>query len=77
MPEKSVTIELSQSAGLVLHDLLARINKQNLLKYEHPSEQRVLWDIECILESTLVHPLDSNYISMLQLARKRVIKAGS
>ena len=39
---------------------------------EDQAEQRVLWDLTCILEQTLVQPFAANYKELLSQARDRV-----
>lgn len=66
-----VRIELSQDEALVLFDWLCRFNDRTDIDFTDQAEQRILWDIECSLESVLVAPLLDNYESLLAQARKR------
>lgn len=63
-----VRIELSQDEALVLFDWLCRFNER--IDFIGQAEQRILWDIECSLESVLVAPLLDNYESRLAQARR-------
>lgn len=69
-----VTIELTADEALVLFELLARWGDTDDLAVplQHQAEQRVLWDILAVLESTLVEPLMPNYAGLVAKARKRV-----
>ena len=70
--EAAVRIELTNEEALVLFDCLSRMNDEKELRFEHQAEQRVLWDIECVLEAKLVGPFKSNYDELLQKAREAV-----
>ena len=68
-----INIELTKEEGIVLLEFLTRFNeieRSNLI--EDQAEQRVLWDVECILEKQLIGPLTSNYQEILQNAREQV-----
>ena len=72
MNPKRVTIELTNSEALVLFDFLARFNERDDLEFEDPAESRVLWDLESILEKSLVEPLRGNYDLLVKRARANV-----
>ena len=74
MTSEKVTLELSRDEALVLFEWLTRFNKSESERgtFEDQAEQRVLWDIEGMLESTLVEPLDPNYDELLEAARAKV-----
>ena len=40
--------------------------------FEDQAEQRVLWDLEAMLEKALVAPLRADYADLLATARERV-----
>ncbi len=67
MASSNVTVELSEHAPLVLYDWLVRFNAGNEHSFEDQAEQRVIWDVECILERTLVAPLEPRYRELLRL----------
>ena len=69
---KFVTIELTTAEALVLIDFLARFNKLEDFAFEDQSEQRVLWDLEAILEKRLVEPFRPDYKRLLEQARAEV-----
>ena len=55
----------------MLFEWLSRFNKAEGA-FEDQAEQRVLWDIEGMLESTLVEPFDPKYDELLAAARAKV-----
>jgi hypothetical protein len=72
MSERKVTLELSSEEALVFFDWICRFNKMESSAFEDQAEQRVLWDIEAMLESVLVEPLAPNYDVLLAAARAKV-----
>jgi len=73
MKGNTINIELTKEEAIVLFEFLGRINGQddpNL--FHHQSEQRVLWDIECILEKILSEPFKADYQEIVQKARETV-----
>jgi hypothetical protein len=71
MPDK-ISLELSREEALVFFEWLTRFNKTENIEFEDQAEQRVLWDIEGMLESILVEPFDAKYDEMLTTARAKV-----
>ncbi len=67
-----LSIELSRNEALVLFEWLSRFSETGDLAFVHQAEQRVLWDIEAVLESQLVEPLAPDYESLLATAREAV-----
>ena len=72
MARKGVVIELSQDEALVLFEWLSRFNESEAPSFEDQAEQRVLWDLEAMLESMLAEPFDPRYADILSAARARV-----
>lgn len=73
MSVNKVSIELSKEQAIVFFEFLGRINKNDdLTKFEDESEQRVLWDIECILEKELGEPFQTDYRDIVKKAREIV-----
>ncbi len=72
MAEPNISVKLSQAEALVLFDWLARFNKTGRSDIEDQAEQRVLWDLEAMLEAVLVEPLESSYDDLLAAARAKV-----
>ncbi|QQR89554.1 MAG: hypothetical protein IPJ88_15360 [Myxococcales bacterium] len=72
MTDKKVKLLLSQDEALVFFEWLSRFNKSNSATFEDQAEQRVLWDIESSLESSLSEPFDESYNDLLSKARNIV-----
>ena len=72
MANDKVTVEISREEALVLFEWLSRFNKAEDTIFADQAEQRVLWDIEAMLESTLVEPFDPKYDELLEAARAKV-----
>lgn len=70
--ETKVSIELTADEALVLFEWLARFNEKVDAAFEDEAEQRVLFDLESKLESSLTAPLEPNYQALLATARSRV-----
>jgi hypothetical protein len=69
---ETVTLALSRDEALVLFDWIARFNSQSGRTFDDQAEERVLWNVEAMLESRLTEPFDPNYKQLLQGARSRV-----
>lgn len=74
MTEENVTIKLTRDEALVLFEFLTRYSDDSgELRIIDQSEQRVLWDIQAILESTLTEPINNpNYEERIARARAAV-----
>lgn len=69
-----VGVELSTDEALVLFDWLARTSDNGApVAFTDAAEQRVLWNLECLLERVLVEPLSADYIALVQEARRAVV----
>ena len=66
-----VRLPLTQDEALVLFEWLANFNKREY-EFEDQAEQRVLWDLEAMLESELVAPFSPDYRDLVAAARERV-----
>ena len=75
MAKTDVTISLSRDQALVLFEWLAREGKAETIPVAHPSEQRVLWELQAVLEKALPEPFASNYDEILAAARARLTDA--
>jgi hypothetical protein len=68
-----VTLTLSDDEALVLFDWLSRFNEE-----EHPAlfqdqaEQRVLYDLEAVLEKVIAESFDRDYTDILSKARENI-----
>jgi hypothetical protein len=69
MSEAHIKIELSLNEALVLLEFVDRYTNTDQLTIEDQAEQRVLWNICCLLEKVLTEPFVKNYPEMLEKAR--------
>jgi hypothetical protein len=67
-----VTLTLSRDEAIVLFEWLHRLNAEESRRFEDQAEERVLWNLEASLESTLVEPFKPEYDDILAAARSRV-----
>ena len=74
---EKLQIELSEPEALVLFDWLARFNEKGGQRELDPAEERVLFDLEAALESTLCAPLSGEYKVLLRKARSAVIDSST
>jgi hypothetical protein len=65
--KEKISLELSKNEALVFFQWLSNFNKKENVFFDQ-AEQRVLWDIEAMLESNLAEPFDSNYDILLAKA---------
>ncbi len=56
----------------MLFEFLSRYSDEDKLIVEDQAEQRVLWDVQCVLEKELVEPFMPNYSALLDSAREMV-----
>lgn len=67
-----VAIELTGDEALVLFEWIKRFNAGDARDFEDQAEERVLWDIEAVLEKALVAPFERDYDRRLAEARATV-----
>ena len=72
MRSKRVKIEFTSDAALVVYDWLTRFNQRTETDFVDQAEERVLFDLEALLEKALVAPLQSDYAALLAQARLHV-----
>jgi len=73
MSEQKVNIELKKEEAIVLFDFLGRFNEiKDSNRFEDQAEERVLWNIECILEKELSEPFRADYQEIIKKARENV-----
>jgi hypothetical protein len=72
MQSKRVKIELTSDEALVLYDWLIRFNQRVDTDFADQAEERVLFDLEAMLEKALVAPLQSDYADLLAQARSHM-----
>jgi hypothetical protein len=71
--DNELTIRLTRDEALVLFDWISRFSAAGGAdRFEHGSEQLILWHLEAILEKELIEPFDDNYRGLLQAARERL-----
>jgi hypothetical protein len=68
----AVAIHLTADEALVLFAWLSEFNDSGDATFSDQAEQRVLWDIEAVLERNLAAPLDPEYDRLLAEAQSRV-----
>jgi hypothetical protein len=69
---EKVLLPLTQSEALVLFEFCSRFSNDNVLRIDDQAEERILWDICALLESTLVQPFNENYQELLEKVRAEV-----
>jgi len=67
-----VRLEMTVDEALVLFELLSGYSESGSLTVTHQAEQRVLWNLHCLLERQLVEPFDPDYETLLTAARDRL-----
>ena len=72
MQTPRVTLELTGDEALVLYEWLTRFNQRDDVEFVDQAEERVLCDLEAMLEKVLVVPLQSDYAETLSQARSNV-----
>jgi len=69
---EQVTLALSRDEAIVFFEWLTRFNSKEGQRFEDQAEQRVLWNLQASLESTLTEPFKPDYAQILEAARLRV-----
>ena len=64
-------IKLNNYEVLVFFDWLVKFAENNEINDE--AEQKILYDLECLLESTLEEPFMENYKNLIHIAKKSII----
>ncbi len=70
--QNQIDVPLTPDEALVLFDFVSRYSDTGELRIEDQAEQRVLWDLCCLLEKELVEPFNPDYMKLLQSARDRL-----
>jgi hypothetical protein len=68
----AITLDLNDQEALVLFEFVSRFNNAGRAAIEDQAEQRVLWDIEAMLEGHLTAVLARDYLAQLAAARDAV-----
>jgi hypothetical protein len=70
---EKLNIELTKLEALVFYDFIARLNQQEKKEiYEDKAEEKILWDLECLLEKQLIEPFSKNYPKLIEEARIKI-----
>ena len=71
--QQNITLTITNDEALVLFEFLARFNETDHPDiFEDQAEQRILWDIECLLQEQLVEPFKPDYLNLLNEARNNI-----
>lgn len=69
---KNVCISLSEEEAIVFFDWLVRFNESDKNEFHHKSEEKVLWDLEAVLEKSNPIILVDDYKTKLLAAREKI-----
>jgi hypothetical protein len=72
---EKIKFEISKEHAIVLFEFLCRLNSEKFESeniFEDQSEQRVLWDLESLLEKYLSETLSGDYQKKLEKARNNI-----
>jgi hypothetical protein len=68
-----IVVTLSSDESLVLFEWLSNFNqKETNSEIKDEAEQRVLFDLEAVLESTIIETFKGNYLDTIKDARARL-----
>ena len=70
--EEKIQISLKKDEAIVLFEFLSRFSNDEVLEIADQSEMRVLWNMHCDPEKTLVEPFLESYVEILEKARENV-----
>lgn len=76
MKEGEIVISLSQDEALVFFEWISHADEKNLFRFQHESEEKVVWKIEGQLEKKLTKPFEKEYLAQLEKARDKVQSQG-
>lgn len=68
----SIEVSPSQAEALVLFEWLHRFNSSSTKTFADQAEERVLWDLESVLESKVDAVVSLDYREQLESARAHV-----
>jgi hypothetical protein len=72
MADDGCCLDLSKDEAVVFFEWLSRFNNEGNHQFADQAEQRVLWDLQAMLEAKLAEPFDPKYREILASARARV-----
>ena len=68
-----ILLELSSEEAIVLFDWLSRFNEvETPILFKDKAEERVLWDMEAVLEKVTAITFDCDYTTLVSEAREKV-----
>ena len=67
-----VEIKLTKDEALVLCDFVSRFSNEDKLSIQDQSEERVLWNLTCVLEKQLAEPFSPEWDKIIEAARNRL-----
>ncbi len=68
-----LNLELTKNEALVLFEFLGRFNENDRKElFEDQAEERIMWDLECLLEKQLSEPFRKDYQKIIEKAREQV-----
>lgn len=70
--DNQVDIQLPVAEAVVLYEWITRFNARDYVEFEDQAEQRVLWNLEALLEQRLEAPFRDNYTTLLAESRDMV-----
>jgi hypothetical protein len=69
-----LNLELTKNEALVFYEFLSRINESDRKElFEHQAEEKILWDLESILEKQLNETFRTDYNEIIEKARIQII----
>ena len=71
---QDLKINLTPDEALILFEWLTRYNESAEKPDPDEAEQRVLWNVECLLQKILVEPFDKNYDALIKQAKARLMQ---
>lgn len=72
LTEGKIPLELTSQQALVLFEFLRRVDETEELRFEDQAEERVLWDLEIMIQPQLVEITSPGYLEYLYEAREAV-----
>lgn len=67
-----VTVVLSRQQALVLWSFLNRCDDEGEYLFQHPAEQRAVWDLELLIQPQLPEVTSADYGDLLEEARAKL-----
>lgn len=70
--DEQVELKLTKDEALVLFEFVSRFSDKDKLEIVDQAEQRVLWNVCCLLEKQLPEPFSADYLAIIERARNKV-----